>query len=86
MSGPFGRQFAVKQMQGVDTPPSYSVGGPLARVGSPPPNAPLGDGGHGDGFGAQQQPQACPAGVPWWFIPLGVAGVVQALSWLVSRR
>jgi hypothetical protein len=66
----------------------------------PPPASPPRGGGGGRGFGAGASPTTldcpdcpecpeCPApkkktGVSWIWIPLGVAGVVEALAWIVS--
>lgn len=74
--------FATKPMHGVHAPPYRDKGGPLARFDAPPPNT-------GGPFGQSPQgptgEEGCPC-IPWWFVPLGVAGVVQAFAWLVSRR
>lgn len=86
LGSPFGTMFQTRHAA------------PLARVSppsSPPPEPPLrGYGGDGGGFGQGQEPEVdaarcpeCPTrGVSWIWIPLGVAGVVQAMAWIVSRK
>jgi hypothetical protein len=78
----------------IQTPEGYRFGGPIVpyqgpQLGqaAPPPGytqAPINPGGGGgeNGSGAIVNPTV----ISWWWIPLGVAGVVQAFAWLVSRR
>jgi hypothetical protein len=78
----FGEKYATTtqtRTMGASLPRTYA---PLVKTG--------GDGGGNDQSGANggggNLPAGCPRCAPWWFIPLGALGVMQALAWILARR
>jgi len=38
------------------------------------------------GGGGGNLPNGCPKSVGWWWIPLGCAGVMQFVAWILARK
>ena len=82
-------QFTYQRATSTATP-IYHRGGPMVPyrgdAGGIPPLG-TGQGGPGGGGGNQNTaPIVNPQTISWWWIPLGVAGIVETFAWIVSRK